>query len=72
MAKFVNGPYDGKDLPFDPLILKRVNLPEEDKLEEFLSVPDTTSKFSWPYVYEADTSVNPPQYRYVERRSPRK
>jgi hypothetical protein len=69
MAKFVGGPYDGMDLPFDPLVLKRLNLPEKKHLDEFLSVPDTTSKFSWPHLYELDPDSDEPRYRYVEKPS---
>lgn len=67
MGKFVGGPYDGMELPFDPTVLSRVNLPEKRYLKEFLEVPDRTSKLSWPHRYEADLSTDPPQYRYVER-----
>jgi len=69
MAKFVGGPYDGMDLPFDPHVLRRVNLPDKEHLAEYLNVPDTTTKFSWPHVYEADTTVNPPHYRFIEQKS---
>lgn len=70
MAKFFGGPYDGMDLPFDPLELRRVNLPETHELEAFLHVRGSTSLFSWPYVYEADNSVTPPGYRFIEPRKP--
>lgn len=72
MTQFIGGPYDGRDLPFDPRTLRRVNLPEEHELEAFLNPRDSTSLHSWPYHYVADATRDPPVYRFVESRPRRK
>lgn len=64
MAKFIGGPYDGRDLEFDPRILKRVNLPDPEHYDEAMVVRDDTSKHDWPHVYEADLAAEPAVYRY--------
>ncbi len=70
MARFIGGPYDGRDMPFDPCVLRKLNLPEKDHIEEFLSAHDTTTLKRWPHYYEADNQQQPPVYRFVESRYP--
>ncbi|MEK6239399.1 MAG: hypothetical protein N2C14_32175 [Planctomycetales bacterium] len=67
MTKFIGGPYDGMDLPFDPKFLQQVNLPEtEEQLEAFLNSPDGTSSSNWPYRYDVDRDADPVVYRFRE------
>lgn len=63
MTLFVGGPYDGKDLPFDPYKIKRVPLPpgEAPTVSEDLT---QTADEDWNCIYKADVSTSPPVYRY--------
>ena len=64
MTIFVGGPYDGRDIAYDPRILRRVNLPNPDQFDDAMVVRDETGKHDWPHAYLADLSVDPPVYRY--------
>lgn len=65
MTLFVGGPYDGQDFPVDPLIMQRLRLPVEERLDGFLMDPMTSGDEEWPYLYQADTTVKPPVYRFM-------
>jgi len=68
MALFVGGPYDGRNFHFDPYIKKHVRLPPVELIDRYLDDPSMTVHGDWPYHYEADISVKPSVYRYVEPR----
>lgn len=65
MSRFIGGPYDGEDLPVDASVLPKLRLPAKYQLETFLADPRLTTSQKWPHHYEADTSVDPPVYRFV-------
>ena len=71
MTLFVGGPYHGKDLPFDPPLAEVVQLPPEDRLEEYWERihgdPYVTLNMAFPFKYQLDSSTKPEFYRYVEQ-----
>lgn len=64
MTLFVGGPYDGRDLPVNPDLVKTVRLPEVDEWDA-TGDPDATVPRKCPYVYEVDAATTPPQFRFV-------
>ena len=66
MSRFVGGPYDGRELEYEPTLLRLVVLPEPQDFDEAMVVRDDTGKHDWPHRYQADLSVIPPVYRYLQ------
>ena len=71
MTLFVGGPYHGKDLSLDPPLAEMLQLPPEDRIDEFWTRlhgdPYVTMNADWPHVYQLDSSTKPEFYRYVEQ-----
>jgi len=75
MTRFEGGPYDGKDLPFDPEVAKTIRLPAPEEMSPFLNDrqvdPGATEKHDWPFVYELDETRQPPVYQFAQAKSSR-
>ena len=69
--RFDGGPYDNRDLPIPPPLIKLMRLPRENDLDAFLGLveadPAATGHQLWPHLYELDDSVEPAVYRYKPR-----
>ena len=65
MAQFVGGPYDGREMEFNPKIAKTVRLPELDQWDVDED-PDITMPRHCPHVYRLEPGSEPPKYIYQE------
>jgi hypothetical protein len=72
MAMFIDGPYNGRDLPFDPAQVRMIRLPPVEEYahfeEERRTDPGATTRHDWPNLYRLDEAAVPPVFRFVQRR----